>query len=180
MGGTAMKKAFYLLIIILLTIVYGISAYALTAEEMLLLKRGGISDEKILEIQKKEGSAPAPKINPFDWNEDGKKDIITGSDNGRVYVYINKGTNHEPVFDGSMVTGAEIMKFSKPYVVDYNNDGKKAVLVGARSGEISIFINKGTNKQPVFGTELNTGTKEKPEFKELKEIKGKFRDDTVL
>ena len=72
-----MKKTYYLLAVLLAVVVYVATAYALTAEEMLLLKRGGISDEKILEIQRKEGSAPVPKINPFDWNEDGKKDIIS-------------------------------------------------------------------------------------------------------
>jgi hypothetical protein len=72
---------------------------AFTPEEILLLKRSGVSDEKILEMQKKGERLPASKINAFDWNEDGKKDIITGSDSGKVYVYLNKGTNQQPEFD---------------------------------------------------------------------------------
>ncbi len=169
-----MKKAFYLFIIILLTIVYGISAYALTAEEMLLLKRGGISDEKILEIQRKEGSAPAPKINPFDWNEDGKKDIIAGSNNGCVYIYLNTGTNIQPNFSKPRwVSSVKILRLGEktnllylpsdcpykdaslvPYMVDWNNDGKKDIVLGQASGEISVFINIWSNKQPIFTPEI--------------------------
>lgn len=150
-----MKRFYYLFAVLLAVIVYAVTVYALTAEEMLLLKRGGISDEKILEIQKKEGSAPAPKINPFDWNEDGKKDIISGSKSGRVYVYINKGTNQQPAYDKLIeIPDVEITKLSKPYMADWNNDGKKDFIIGSGSGEISLFINKGTNQQPVFGDEI--------------------------
>ncbi len=144
----------YLLFLVTVT-----QTYALTPEEILLLKKAGVSDEKILEMQKKEGastaSVPIAKINPFDWNEDGKKDIISGSDSGRVYVYINKGANQEPIFDNATeINGAEIMRFSKPSVVDWNNDGKKDILVGARSGEVSVFINMGANQSPLFAAEM--------------------------
>ncbi|MFZ3065434.1 MAG: VCBS repeat-containing protein [Nitrospirota bacterium] len=150
-----MKRFYYLLAVLLAVVVYVATTYALTAEEMLLLKRGGISDEKILEIQRKEGSAPAPKINPFDWNEDGKKDIISGSKSGRVYVYLNTGTNLQPIFGKTIeIEGVEIMRRSDPYIADWNNDGKKDILVGSNSGEISVFINKGTNQQPIFGAEI--------------------------
>lgn len=134
--------------------------YALTPEEIQLLKKAGVPDEEILDIQRKEGGAspqlaPQPKINLYDWNGDGKKDIISGSDSGRVYVYLNTGTNQEPEFDSATeISGAEIMKFSKPLVVDWNNDGKKDIIVGARSGEVSVFINNGTNQSPLFGSEM--------------------------
>ncbi len=132
---------------------------AMTAEEILLLKRAGVADEKILEIKKeKEKSAqpmPIPKINPFDWNEDGKKDIIFGSDSGRVYVYLNKGTNHEPVFDAPKpLPNVKIARDSHPYIADWNSDGKKDFIIGSSTGEISVFINKETNQQPFFDEEI--------------------------
>jgi WD40 repeat protein len=156
-------KEYHYLFFFLFIIVFVTVAYALTPEEILLLKRSGVSDEKILEIQKKEASfppQPAPKINPFDWNEDGKKDIISGSDRGRVYVYLNTGTNKEPVFDkATEIYDVEIMRFSKPYIVDWDNDGKKDFVIGSSSGEISLFLNKGTNLKPRYGfeTKLNDG-----------------------
>ncbi len=129
---------------------------AMTPEEILLLKRSGMSDEKILEMQKKGERPPLPKINPFDWNEDGKKDIITGSKSGQVYVYINKGTNQAPVFDNALeipnikVEDGE----SAPYVVDWNEDGKKDILAGSAPGEVSVFINRGDNLNPMFVEEM--------------------------
>ncbi len=152
-----MRKSISFILFFLFFVFYS-PLYALTPEEILLLKRSGVSDEKILEMQKKEGAiSPQPvlKINPFDWNEDGKKDIIAGSDSGRIYVYLNTGTNKEPVFEkATEIYGAEIMRFSKPSVVDWNNDGKKDILVGARSGEVSVFINRGNNQQPLFSDEI--------------------------
>jgi WD40 repeat protein len=135
--------------------------YALIPDEILLLKKSGVSDEKILEMQKKGERLPAPKINPFDWNEDGKKDILTGSKSGQVYAYINKGTNQEPIFDNAL----EIFNVkvedgeSAPYVIDWNSDGKKDILAGSAPGEVSVFINRGDNLHPIFEKEkkLNDG-----------------------
>ena len=169
-----MKRFYYLLAVLLAIVVYAVTAYALTAEEMLLLKRGGISDEKILEIQRKEGLAPAPKINPFDWNEDGKKDIIAGSDSGCVYLYLNTGTNTQPIFSKSRwVSSVKISRLDEntnlwylptacpysnalldPYIVDWNNDGRKDIILGQSNGEISLFINIWNNKQPIFAPEI--------------------------
>jgi hypothetical protein len=131
----------------------------MTAEEILLLKKAGVSDEKILELNKeKEKSAqpmPIPKINPFDWNEDGKKDIIFGSDSGRVYVYLNKGNNQQPLFDKlKPLPNVKIGMDSHPYIADWNNDGKKDFIIGSSTGEISVFINKETNQQPFFDEEI--------------------------
>ena len=131
----------------------------MTAEEILLLKKAGVSDEKILEMHK-EKEKPAhpmsiPKINPFDWNEDGKKDIIFGSNSGRVYVYLNKGDNQQPLFDKPKpLPNVKIARDSYPYIVDWNNDGKKDFIIGSSTGEISVFINKGTNHQPFFDEEI--------------------------
>lgn len=160
--GKAKQNLLFLLILLTL---YMSNALALTPEEILLLKRAGVPDEKIIEMQKKEGVSslqpqkPAPKINPFDWNEDGKKDIIAGSENGRVYVYINRGTNTQSVFDKPMETGVNSARFSKPYVVDWNNDGIKDMLTGARSGEVFVSINNDNNLHPMFGEliQLNDG-----------------------
>lgn len=138
----------------------------ITAEEILLLKKAGVPDEKIFEMQKKEGTSTAPvpvsKINPYDWNEDGKKDIIAGSDSGKVYVYLNKGTNQQPVFDSAdeiPYVKIEENEKSDPFIVDWNDDGKNDILVGQGGGEVFIFINRGTNKEPLFGEgiELNDG-----------------------
>ena len=44
----------------------------------------------------------------MDWNNDGKKDLITGSsyDDGRVKIYLNTGTDAAPLFNGSTLVQA--------------------------------------------------------------------------
>ena len=134
---------------------------ALPDEEILSQKKAGVSEERILEMWKKdegkEGAAhPAQttNLNFFDWNEDGKKDILFGSDNGSVYVYLNKGTNQQPVFDSvHEIPDVKVEDKADPFIVDWNNDGKKDILAGSGPGEVSIFINRGSNEQPIFEKE---------------------------
>ncbi|MFZ3064781.1 MAG: VCBS repeat-containing protein [Nitrospirota bacterium] len=169
-----MKWSYYLFIF-LFALVFSATVFALTPEEILLLKRSGVSDEKILEMQKKEGGASPrpdaiPPINAFDWNEDGKKDIIAGSDSGQVYVYFNNGTNSQPIFDRPVkIPGAEVMRLSDPYIADWNSDGKKDVIVGQSSGEVSVFINNGSNQSPLFAGEikLNDGALDVGQYSSL-------------
>ncbi len=106
-----------------------------------------------LEIQKKEEVNKPTPINLYDWNDDGKKDIISGSKSGHVFVYLNRGTNQEPVFDMDMVFRIPYIIVegeSDPCIVDWNDDGKKDLLVGQGSGEVFKFKNRGTNQQPLF------------------------------
>lgn len=142
---------------------------ALTVEDVSSQKKANVPEEKVIVTRKKdegeEGAAlPAQttNINFFDWNEDGKKDIISGSDNGSVYIYLNKGTNQQPLFDSvHEIPDVKIEENGKsdPFIVDWNNDGKKDILVGQGGGEVFIFVNRGTNKEPIFDKriELNNG-----------------------
>jgi len=99
------------------------------------------------------GSYSSPFI--VDWNEDGKKDLIVGDSGGYVTLLINVNTDADPVFnsanrvaDGSgyMDPGSTV----SPVVFDWNNDGKKDVLVGDGGGKIAFYENIGTNAAPVF------------------------------
>ena len=100
------------------------------------------------------GSKASPCV--VDWNEDGKKDLVTGRSNGVIYVYINEGTDAQPIFgnpielnNGKLDVGSD----SAPDVVDWNGDGKKDLVVGNDNGEIFVFINQGTNHEPQFNNE---------------------------
>jgi hypothetical protein len=91
-----------------------------------------------------------------DWNEDGKKDLVMGNDRRRIYVFLNEGTNEQPIFrepfelnGGSLNAG----RVSSPDVVDWNGDGKKDLVIGTWDEEIYVFINKGTNQEPQFENE---------------------------
>lgn len=97
----------------------------------------------------------------MDWNDDGKKDLLTGERWGGIYSFINQGTDQNPSFDvASPYTGIELLVGGSPYnpsknnsmlyVSDWNNDGKKDLIVGFESGDVYFLQNAGTNQSPVF------------------------------
>jgi hypothetical protein len=90
-----------------------------------------------------------------DWNDDGKKDLITGEYSGTVRIYLNIASDGDPVFAGFdylQVNGRNFDCGSKstPFIVDWNNDGKKDVLCGEDYGRVLLLLNTGTNAAPVF------------------------------
>ncbi|MFH2002854.1 MAG: FG-GAP-like repeat-containing protein [Planctomycetota bacterium] len=98
------------------------------------------------------GSLSCPEIN--DWNEDGLKDLIVGSDAGQVFVYLNSGTPAAPVFRSSFkikANGAEIMKIKNcPRIADMNEDGLKDLILSWIDGTCLYWPNYGTNAAPEF------------------------------
>ena len=91
-----------------------------------------------------------------DWNSDGKKDLLAGAYDGRLWVYINEGTDIAPDFvtvsyvqengsDLTVPTGR-----SSPDVADLNGDGKKDILTGNTEGQLLIYLNVGTDAAPAF------------------------------
>jgi len=92
-----------------------------------------------------------------DWDEDGRKDLLTGGYDGKVRIYLNTGTNSAPDFSGYTYLQLAGVDFdctdvSFPGVVDWNNDGKKDVFCGEGSGKVNLLINEGTNSNPLFNS----------------------------
>ena len=49
-----------------------------------------------------------------------------------------------------------VSSYSAPSVIDWNNDGKKDLLVGQfDKGYVWLFLNQGTDAQPAFGAGTN-------------------------
>lgn len=91
----------------------------------------------------------------MDWNNDGKKDLITGERDGYIRIYLNTGTDQNPAFNGHSKLQVGGSNFdceysSKPDVVDWNNDGKKDVLCGDDDGRVHLLLNSGTDANPSF------------------------------
>lgn len=91
----------------------------------------------------------------MDWNNDGKKDLITGERDGYLRLFINSGTNASPVFNSFSFIQVGGNTFdsgynSMPAVVDWNNDGKKDLLCGEHDGKIFLLTNVGADAAPVF------------------------------
>ncbi|HEX30074.1 TPA: PEGA domain-containing protein, partial [Candidatus Poribacteria bacterium] len=102
-------------------------------------------------------------IVPFvvDWNNDGRKDLIVGDGTGKVTVYENTGTDAEPEFGGGVAV-VSVANFAIPWVVDWNNDNKKDLLVGDGNGNLNLFINTGTDSSPSFGTPIQVTAEGSP------------------
>ncbi len=91
----------------------------------------------------------------MDWNSDGRKDLVIGEGDGQVRIYLNVGTDANPSFNGYtqlQVGGAtfDCVCSAVPWVVDWDNDGRKDVVCGAQSGRVYLMLNTGTDSNPVF------------------------------
>ena len=91
----------------------------------------------------------------YDWNGDGKKDVLVGNLTGTVQIYLNEGADQSPLFSTSTLlqvggTDFDIGTRSAPRIYDWNHDGLKDLLVGELYGNIYYLENVGTNAAPVF------------------------------
>lgn len=96
-----------------------------------------------------------------DWNLDGKLDLLAGVGNGAVKIFMNVGTKTNPVFDtGTDLTvgpvGSKVIITAStratPSLADWNNDGKRDLIVGGMDGKIRVYINEGTDSSPDYRT----------------------------
>ncbi len=91
------------------------------------------------------------------WNNDGLHDLLVGDAAGNVHIFLNTNNNTNPVLDsGSLiqVSGSpiDVGIRATPIVDDWNEDGKKDLLVGNLTGNIQIYLNEGTDAAPVFNS----------------------------
>jgi len=117
-----------------------------------------------------------------DWNGDGLGDLLVGyrTDN-HIAFFANTGTVREPVFSTPLTLqagGAEIYHASSgcgapaPWVCDYDNDGKRDLLVGGGGdGGVYFYGNIGDDDSPVLaagsrltcnGSPLSVGARATP------------------
>jgi hypothetical protein len=93
-----------------------------------------------------------------DWNDDGKKDLVSGSYDATIYVFINEGTDSAPDFHTrtqAQLGGTLLLipdSRSSPDVTDLDGDGKIDLLAGNVSGQLFFYSNTGTAADPSFTT----------------------------
>jgi hypothetical protein len=100
---------------------------------------------------------------PFvgDWNQDARKDLLVGYENGEVYLFLNSGTDAAPLFTtGSPLTGqgTPVMVSSQaaPFVMDWNNDGLRDLVIGSNAGE--VFLAQGADLAAPAGPAGDAGS----------------------
>jgi hypothetical protein len=90
-----------------------------------------------------------------DWNGDGRHDLLLGDREGFVNLYVNEGSNESPRYGNRirLKAGGKEIKVrgpSAPCLVDWNEDGKKDLLVGDGRGYLLLFLNTGSAKAPEY------------------------------
>ena len=96
-----------------------------------------------------------------DWNSDGRNDLIAGGERNTFFYFRNTTNNLNPIF----ADNKHLLKHDggtvRSDICDWNNDGKKDILVADMSGALTLYLNQGTDSNPVFksGTKLQANGK---------------------
>ena len=86
------------------------------------------------------------------WDDDGRKDLLVGQADGTIKIFLNTGSDENPTFDSGTVLQVglgpsqqdlDVGYRATPVVVDWNNDRKDDLVVGALDGLIHIYLNCG-------------------------------------
>ena len=79
----------------------------------------------------------------YDWNGDGKLDIISGAMDGKVYLYVNNGSW---TFAAAQTLNIQVAEGrSAISVADLNGDGLADIVSGDTKGNLYAFLNNGDN-----------------------------------
>jgi hypothetical protein len=94
-------------------------------------------------------------VRAVDWDDDGKTDLIAVR-GATAELFRNVGDNLFSVFAQETALLSDLGNYPRIYVCDWNNDGKKDLVVTTLAGYITVYINEGTNTTPKFdaGTKL--------------------------
>ena len=92
----------------------------------------------------------APAFGDLDGDND--KDLIIGSEDGKLYFYINNPIGSVANFTLSQPAyfNIDVGNYSIPQIVDLNNDGLNDLVAGRRNGTINYYQNTGTVTSATF------------------------------
>ena len=103
----------------------------------------------------------------FDWNADGKPDLIWGLADGTLQVTLNENTSAEPRFGTPQVVQVgppdakqtcDVGDRTTFDLVDWNNDGRVDLVLGGLDGKVHVLLNEATAGAPDFAAMRSCST----------------------
>lgn len=88
-----------------------------------------------------------------DLDNDGDLDMICGANDGTLHYFVNNAVNNAEMslqYVSNFFGGIDVGNFSAPFIYDFDNDGKKEIIVGERLDNINLFTNTGTIANPLY------------------------------
>jgi hypothetical protein len=87
-----------------------------------------------------------------DWNSDGDPDMVSGDRTGYFNVWVWRDTAFEAFlqYQKMDMTPLNVGANSYPFIIDWNGDSKKDLLVGCENGEVLFWRNMGFDTWPMF------------------------------
>ena len=77
-------------------------------------------------------------VDAVDWNEDGRMDVIAGTANHRVSLFLNEGSDGTTTFGNPEAVKLPPIKQTRVRVVDMNRDGDRDLVVLSTQGSILV------------------------------------------
>ncbi|WP_221248986.1 FG-GAP-like repeat-containing protein [Desulfuromonas versatilis] len=89
---------------------------------------------------------------PFavDFDNDGTTDLLVGDATGAVTLYRGLAGD-TPRFAAGVPVSLPLIPGASPFVADWDNDGRKDLLLGGADGSVTLFLNTGSEAAPAFG-----------------------------
>ena len=147
-------------------ILYGTAIGKWSKPEVLMHRKGkplgrvlmNLPDKKLEDKSNMGSNKDVYSIHPHatDWDLDGDFDLLLGSAGGALSLIENVGDRKNPVFSDVPImveAGGKMFRnetSSNPFMIDFDADGKRDILVGDLYGNVFFLKNIGQDRNPSF------------------------------